>query len=393
MKFLFLNPFSGGSHLDFANGLIEHSSHEIDLISLPARFWKWRMRGAALYFIEKINSGFIEKINSGFMEKNNSGRVKEADFKKKIEPLVNYDGIIVTDMMSLADFAALAGGRCPPALVYFHENQITYPLAPGEARDFQFGFTNISSACAGQRILFNSHTHRDDFFAHLPGFLKMMPERRPMWVVDSIREKSGVIYPGCRFSGKMEPVLSESDASPLIIWNHRWEFDKNPDDFFGALARIQEKGHDFRLALLGENFQKVPKAFIQAKKTFGDKIVRYGYVESKKEYMDILKQGSMVISSAWQENFGISVIEAARCGCFPLLPNRLSYPEIIPAEFHGQTLFRDARDLEEKLSLFMERPSRFDETREKISRAMGVFSWENVIHLYDEALEMLARQG
>ncbi|MGD9334817.1 MAG: DUF3524 domain-containing protein, partial [Desulfobacterales bacterium] len=39
MKFLFLEPFFGGSHKDFAQGLVSHSRHRIDLVALPARFW------------------------------------------------------------------------------------------------------------------------------------------------------------------------------------------------------------------------------------------------------------------------------------------------------------------------------------------------------------------
>ncbi|MBW1764571.1 MAG: DUF3524 domain-containing protein, partial [Deltaproteobacteria bacterium] len=116
MRFLFLEPFFGGSHRDFAEGLVAHTRHEIDLLTLPARFWKWRMRGAALHFFEKIES--IER----------------------------YDGLITCDLMSVSDLKALLGPACPPILVYFHENQLTYPLAPGESIDFQFGFTDITTA-------------------------------------------------------------------------------------------------------------------------------------------------------------------------------------------------------------------------------------------------------
>ncbi|MBW2579340.1 MAG: DUF3524 domain-containing protein, partial [Deltaproteobacteria bacterium] len=38
MKFLFLEPFYGGSHRDFADGWIKHSRHRFDLFTLPARF-------------------------------------------------------------------------------------------------------------------------------------------------------------------------------------------------------------------------------------------------------------------------------------------------------------------------------------------------------------------
>ena len=250
MKFLFLEPFFGGSHRNFAEGLKAHSRHTIDLVTLPARFWKWRMRGAALFFVKNIPS------------------------------LKDYDGLITTDLMSLSDFKAICGFTCPPSLVYFHENQMTYPLAPGESRDFQFGFTDITTALAADRILFNSYTHFDAFFSNLPDFLNMMPEYQPKWVIDAIRAKAEVVYPGCHFPATEKPLavsLPDDGTPPLVIWNHRWEFDKNPLDFFDALDAILARGFDFRLALLGENFQKVPKEFISAKNRLGHRIVWYGH--------------------------------------------------------------------------------------------------------------------
>ena len=78
-----------------------------------------------------------------------------------------YDGLVVTDLMSLSDLKALLGTACPPTLLYMHENQLTYPLAPGEALDLQYGFTNLSSALAADRILFNSASHLQAFFEEL----------------------------------------------------------------------------------------------------------------------------------------------------------------------------------------------------------------------------------
>ena len=37
LKILFLEPFFGGSHKDFALGFQAHSRHDIDLVSMPAR--------------------------------------------------------------------------------------------------------------------------------------------------------------------------------------------------------------------------------------------------------------------------------------------------------------------------------------------------------------------
>jgi len=362
LKFLFLEPFFGGSHREFANGLIANSKHHIDIVTLPARFWKWRMRGAALYFIKKVPS------------------------------LESYHGLITTDLMSLSDFKALAGGACPPALVYFHENQLTYPLAPGEHSDYQYGFTDITTALAADRILFNSRTHSDAFFEGLPRFLNMMPEYRPKWVVEDILAKAGVLYPGCRFAAGDQPLQDlPPELPPLIIWNHRWEFDKNPDAFFDALDAVLEKGVEFRLALLGENFQSVPKAFMRARSRYGRRIVQYGYVESREEYIKWLQRGSIVISTAEQENFGIAVVEAIRCGCVPLLPARLAYPEIIPDDFHLRVLYGDTKDLVRKLSRLIGDYPEFGDTRSRLSRAMDRFAWANLIDRYDEELESLAR--
>ncbi|MGD9302248.1 MAG: DUF3524 domain-containing protein [Desulfobacterales bacterium] len=363
LKYLFLEPFFGGSHREFARGLIAHSTHSIDLLTLPARFWKWRMRGAALYFI------------------------------KKIPDLDSYDGLITTDLMSLSDFKALAKGVCPPTLVYFHENQLTYPLAPGEHSDYHYGFTDITTALSADRILFNSQAHSDAFFESLPGFLNMMPEYRPRWVVNEIRSKAGVLYPGCRFpAGKLPLDSLALELPPLVIWNHRWEFDKNPDDFFKALDAVLDRGADFRLALLGENFQALPRVFIQARSRYQKRIVQYGYVESRTEYIKWLQQGAIVISSAQQENFGIAVVEAIRYGCFPLLPARLAYPEIIPDEFHARVLYRDHNELVQKLFQLIKDYAQFQEFRLRLSDAMGRYAWRNVIPQYDEELEDLARQ-
>jgi len=363
LKFLFLEPFFGGSHKDFAQGLVSHSRHKIDLVTLPARFWKWRMRGAALYFVKKIPS------------------------------LKDYHGLITTDLMSLSDLTSLWRLSPLPSLVYFHENQLTYPLAPGESMDFQFGFTDITTALAADQVLFNSHTHFNAFFRKLPDFLNLMPEYQPKWVVDVIRKKAGVLYPGCHFpatDSDLPCFLPKADVPPLIIWNHRWEFDKNPAAFFDALDAVLERRFDFRLALLGENFQVVPKEFIAAKERYQNRVVWYGYETSREKYSKWLMQGTIVISTAKQENFGISVIEAIRYGCVPLLPDRLSYPEIIPKAFHDDFLYQDQTELVEKLCFLISNYPQFELKRKNLSAAMGRFAWENIIDRYDEILEKLA---
>lgn len=359
MRFLFIEPFYGGSHRDFADGLKAHSRHEIHVALLPARFWKWRMRGAALHFIHNIDG------------------------------LPAYDGIITTGLMSLADFTALCGGRRPPALVYFHENQLTYPLAPGEQMDLQFGFTDITTALCADRVLFNSRFHLDQFFAALPGFIAQMPEYKPGWVVDAIRDKADVLTPGCHFNDDAADPAPLPAGPPVVVWNHRWEFDKNPEAFFGALDQIDRLGVDFRLVVMGENYQAAPRAFIDARHRFRDKIVQFGFVPSKDEYVGWLKRGFVAVSTAIQENFGIAMVEAIRSGCLPLLPHRLAYPEVLPREFHAEFLYRDDADLVKKLAAMLRTPERYVRHRPVLASMMARHAWSVMAKRYDRELESL----
>ena len=48
---------------------------------------------------------------------------------------------------------------------------------------------------------------------------------------------------------------------------------------------------------------------------------------SQFDYYSLLKRAKVVVSFALQENFGFGIAEATMCGCFPVVPDRLVYPE------------------------------------------------------------------
>jgi glycosyltransferase involved in cell wall biosynthesis len=360
MKFLFIETYYLGSHAQFVQGLSSCSSHDIDAVTMPGENWRWRMLGAALHMVHAI------------------------------PPLDGYDGIIVTDLFNLADFKALVGQPCPPVLAYFHENQITYPQPPGDKGAFQLGIINITTALAADLVVFNSHMHRHAFLDAVTEFLNKGRDFRPKGVAKNINEKSTVLYPGITLLDSRK-VDAEKQIDPLlIIWNHRWGFDKNCEIFFEAIRALADRGVDFRLALMGENFGKIPDAFKTAKKRFGHKILQYGYVPERQDYEKWLKRGALVVSTAIQENFGISVIEAVLMGCIPLLPRRLSYPEILPAAYHEHFLYQNKNDLMEKLFDIMTDYRRYEPLRNHLVEEMKSFLWPNVVAGYDRTLKRLA---
>ena len=50
LKIALLSPFHGGSHKQWAENLQAHSLNDIDLYSMPAVYWKWRMHGASIHY-------------------------------------------------------------------------------------------------------------------------------------------------------------------------------------------------------------------------------------------------------------------------------------------------------------------------------------------------------
>jgi glycosyltransferase involved in cell wall biosynthesis len=175
-----------------------------------------------------------------------------------------------------------------------------------------------------------------------------------------------------------------------VVWNHRWEHDKNPEAFFKALGLIQSQGIAFRLAVLGERFNKAPAVFDAAETQFKKEIVQWGFVEDRKAYLAWLAKGAVVVSTARQENFGMAVVEAMSCGCLPLLPKRLSYPELLPQDLHTDLLYTNTANLVNKLSGVLSRPSRFAAQRRRLQRHVQRFAWPNCIDAYDRLFEELA---
>jgi glycosyltransferase involved in cell wall biosynthesis len=302
MKILALEPYYGGSHKSFLDSWVARSVHDWEMLTLPGKNWKWRMRMAAISFADEVNA----MIAAG----------------------KSWDVLFCSDMLNLAEFYGLVDKRIRdiPSVVYFHENQLTYPNRVESDRDYQFVVTNMTTALAADSVWFNSEFHKNEFPDCLQKFIRKIPKERPANVTDRIRAKSIVQHPG--IDVPQPEAVDKSDRPMQILWAARWEHDKNPEDFFAAIKQIAKKGVDFRLSVIGEHFTEIPEVFTQAKKEYGGIIDHWGFQPSRADYLAALQNADIVVSTAIHEFFGISMVEAIASGAYPLLPNRLSYPEI-----------------------------------------------------------------
>ena len=172
---------------------------------------------------------------------------------------------------------------------------------------------------------------------------------------------------------------------PIILWNHRWEYDKNPIDFFKALYLLQEKNLDFEVVVLGENFRKIPEEFEIAKEKLKDKILFMGYADSFKDYATWLWKAHILPVTSNQDFFGGSVIEAIYCNCYPILPNRLAYPEHLLNQ--ENCFYNTFNDLCQKLEAAILNFS----TLENQSQFVKKYNWKEIVIQYDEKLKQIKK--
>ena len=364
MKILLIEPYMTPSHAIWFQGLATGLNAEVRTIHLPGYHWKWRMHGGAIQIANEI---------------------KNLDWHPDI--------VLISEMIDLSLLKSLLGpgfSQVPFAL-YFHENQLTYPKSDRDtdtrySRDNHYAFINYTSCLVADRIIFNSAFHKDVFFSELPVFLKRFPESSSLLqTLTGLTKKATIIAPGFDH----HPFTTTSRTSlancPVILWNHRWEYDKDPDLFFETLANLSDQGLQFKLVVLGKSFGRSPKIFSRAEDQFAERILQFGYVHEQEEYAQWLSNADLAISTSQQDFFGISMAEAIYAGCYPLVPDRLALPALVPDGFHDRCIYLDADDLASKITTFI-----LDFDGFKISPSfkehISQFTFENLIPQYEACL-------
>ena len=368
LNILLFEPFHAGSHQAWAEGFAAHSEHHVELLTLKGRHWKWRMHGGAVTLAEKFMAS-------------------------KLQP----DLILATSMLDLTTFLALTRERTAhlPLALYFHENQLTYPWSPRDAdvglrQDRHYGFINYTSALAADAVLFNSAYHKASFLEALQGFLKVYPDHRGLTNVDKIRAKSEVLHLGMDLSKFDKFRVAKNNDVPTILWNHRWEYDKNPKAFFEVLYELSDLHFDFKLIVLGENYAESPPIFAEAKERLAKHIIHFGYVPDFETYARFLWQADIIPVTSQQDFFGASVVEAIYCEAYPLLPKRLAYPEHIPQEYQTQHLYDNRVQLMELLKKYIDNFHQNELV--SLSSHLKKYDWYKCIYEYDAFFEKLYRK-
>ncbi|NXW06463.1 GTDC1 protein, partial [Fregetta grallaria] len=423
MSVLLIEAFYGGSHKQLMDLLQEELQEDCVLCTLPAKKWHWKARTAALYFMQTVPTS------------------------------TNYRILFASSVLNLAELAALRPdlGKLKKIL-YFHENQLAYPVQKCQERDFQYGYNQILSCLVADVVLFNSAFNMESFLTSIGKFMKLIPDHRPKDLEKIIRPKCQVLYfpvrfpdvsrfmpehklahlekvigvkrngdayqleglPGQQKSRALGALMKNSNAhresglceaqpglgatqheglpSPLtaparlnkseasestnpcqeedkqhltfnlsnilsgrdyrqrplhVAWPHRWENDRKHQPELFVCHYLSEP-----CQLSGPRLIAICSIFSEAKKALGSSVLHWGYLPSKDDYFQALCMADVVISTAKHEFFGVAMVEAVYCGCYPLCPKALVYPEIFPAEY----LYSTPEQLFKRLQNFCKRP-------------------------------------
>ncbi|MBA2114979.1 tRNA-queuosine alpha-mannosyltransferase domain-containing protein [Bremerella alba] len=361
MNILALEPYFGGSHQAFLDGWITQSQHCWTLLTLPAHHWKWRMRHAAITFAEQVTS----------------------------LPHTHFDAIFCSDMLNLAVFRGLAPQSIAqlPAVVYFHENQLTYPDNTRAQRDYHYAFDNFQTLLAADQAWFNSAYHRTEFFQQCRAFLKKFPDFTLEGRLDHAFGQTTIASPGLP---EIETSQREHNwQCPHIVWAARWEKDKNPESFFRAMYRLKDDGLPFRLSIVGESFRDCPPIFSEAREVLADHIEQWGFLPSHEDYVRLLCTSDIFVSTAEHEFFGISAAEAILAGNLPVLPSRLAYPELVdqqPSLLYDGTTFGLIAHLQ-KLREDKTFQQAVQQQTALVALKLDRLQWSQLAPVYDERLK------
>lgn len=169
MSILIIEAFYGGSHKQLVD-LLQEELGDCVLYTLPAKKWHWRARTSALYFSQTIP-------------------ISE-----------HYRTLFASSVLNLTELAALRPdlGKLK-TILYFHENQLIYPVKKCQERDFQYGYNQILSCLVADVVVFNSVFNMESFLTSIGKFMKLIPDHRPKDLESIIRPKCQVTYFPIRF--------------------------------------------------------------------------------------------------------------------------------------------------------------------------------------------------
>ncbi len=316
LRILLLSAYDAPSHRYWREGLERYcGQHQFTQLALPPRFYSWRVRGNSL-----------------------SWAFNHRDTLER-----GYDLVVATSQVDLSALRGFVPSLASiPTLVYCHENQFAYPLSDTARASLEPKIVNLYSALCADMLVFNSCWNQRSFLEGADQLLQRLPDHVPGGLVAKLAAVAQVLPVPIVAASKPASVaqagFATSDAGAVlqVVWNHRWEYDKGPAVLLAAVVACIERALPVQFHIVGQQFKNQPaefQALHQRLTAHPEFCGSWGTIASRKAYVDLLCTADVALSTALHEFQGVAVMEAVAHGCRPLVPDRLSYPELFAGEY------------------------------------------------------------
>jgi glycosyltransferase involved in cell wall biosynthesis len=117
-------------------------------------------------------------------------------------------------------------------------------------------------------------------------------------------------------------------------------------------------------------------------------------VEDAAAYRQLLNESHVVLSTALHEFQGLAVLEAAACGCLPLVPDRLSYPELLPVDCRYPSFPNDpARESEALADALLALYEQYRQQALPAAPDLSSLSWAELGRTYRAEVKSVVNRG
>lgn len=370
MKILLLSAYDAVSHQRWREDLQrQFPQHQWLQLSLPARYFSWRIRGNSLSWA----------------------------FSQQELLTQDYDLLITTSMVDLSALRGFIPSLASiPTILYFHENQFAYPSTNNQLVNVEPQMITLYSALCADKLVFNSVFNSTTFMNGVKELLRRLPDHVPPGI-QTLLERRSCVLP-IPLADSCFAFQTQKLTQLSLVWNHRWEYDKGPERllamlqiYFSAKSTANLKS-PFVLHVVGQQFRNEPAAFDGIKQllTAHQALGQWGYIADTNSYQRLLSESHIVLSTAIHDFQGLAVLEAVAAGCVPLVPERLAYPEWFGEDYYYSSCLenpeREAHAMAERLT---QRVEQFNCGALPPAPIITHLSWSRMQSHYDQLLKCL----
>lgn len=330
LDILALEPFYGGVRRSMLETVIRCSRHRWTLLKLPPRRIERRLTASATWFSEQLSRHWV-------------GRV---------------DLLFTSDALNLADFYRLMPNLASkPAVVYFHDNQLT-PI--GAEKEFDLDLIYLSTASAATEIWFNSLYHLKTFMYKAAALVQRHPELASRSPMAHVTRKANLMPPPMDLAlpSHVTRSLGEVKRNPRTIFVETRDADcELLNNAFASLVRCRD---EFDLVTVGpveRLAEELPRTTIPEN-------------DEMAQVHGMLRSG-MFVSARPEATFDHHAIKALSAGCWPVVPESGFYPELVPDLLRHACVYDGTPgSLADRIQDYwmMDMPEQFDEDLKAVLR-------------------------